>query len=168
MASGQVVGLIYQVVPPATTYATPSRRAGGSSPAENFPVWLFDPGTAEHLDFYGQMTGAYASGGITVHIKWSADATTNACVWQAAFRRVADDAEDVDVSHTYDYNSTTATTANVAGEVKYSTITFTNGADMDSVVAGDMFVLRIKRDAASGSDTLTVDSQLHYIVIQET
>ena len=169
MASGQVVGLIYQVIPPAATYATPSRRAGGSTPAENFPVWLFDPGTAEHLDFYGQMTGAYSGGGITVQIKWSADATSGNCEWQAAFRRVADDAEDVDVSHTYDFNSLIVTPASVAGEVKYSAITFTNGADMDSVVAGDMFVLRIKRDAADvTNDTMTGDAQLHYIVIQET
>lgn len=169
MASNQTVGFYYQVVPPATAYATPSRRAGGSTPNENVPVWLFDAGTAENLDFYGQMSNSYGGGGITVQIKWSSvDQTSGNCVWKAAFRRVADDAEDLDVSQTYDFNSTTATTANVAGEVKYSTITFTNGADMDSVVAGDMFILRIQRDAANASDTLTNDAQLHYVMIQET
>lgn len=169
MASGQVVGLIYQIVPPASGYATPSRRAGGSSPAENIPVWLFDASTAESLDFYGQMTGAYSNGGITIQIKWSSvDQTTGNVKWNAAFRRVADDAEDLDVSQAYDFNTVTATTTNVAGEVDYTTITFTNGADMDSVVAGDMFIVRLQRDANNAADTMTNDAQLHYIVIQET
>lgn len=51
MASGQVVGLVYQIAPPATGYATPSRRAGGSNPVENIPVWLFDAATTESLEF---------------------------------------------------------------------------------------------------------------------
>lgn len=169
MASGQVVGLIYQIVPPASGYATPSRRAGGSNPAENIPVWLFDASTVESLDFYAQMTGAYSNGGITIQIKWSSvDQTTGNVKWNAAFRRVADDAEDLDVSQTYDFNTVTATTTNVAGEVDYTTITFTNGADMDSVVAGDMFIVRLQRDANNAADTMTNDAQLHYIVIQET
>jgi hypothetical protein len=169
MASGQVVGLIYQIVPPASGYATPSRRAGGSSPVENIPVWLFDASTTESLDFYGQMTGAYSNGGITIQIKWSSvDQTTGNVKWNAAFRRVADDAEDLDVSQTYDFNTVTATTTNVPGEVDYTTITFTNGADMDSVVAGDMFIVRLQRDANNAADTMTNDAQLHYIVIQET
>lgn len=170
MASGQVVAFVYQTTPPATLYATPGRRAGASSPAENVPVWSFD-GTVqtEYLDFYGQMTSSYSSGGITVQIKWSAlTATTGSARWEAAFRRVADDAEDLDVAQTYDYNGVTSTTANVAGEVKYATITFTNGADMDSVVAGDMFVLRVRRVHSDAGDTIAEDCQLHYIVIQET
>lgn len=170
MASGQVVALIYQVTPPATLYATPSRRAGGSTPSENVPVWLFDGTTQiEYLDFYGQMTGAYAGGGITVQIKWSAIAATSGSVrWEGAFRRVADDAEDLDTSQTYDYNGVTATTATVAGEVDYTTITFTNGADMDSVTAGDMFIFRLRRVYNDAGDNIGDDVQLHYIVIQET
>jgi hypothetical protein len=169
MASGQVVALIYQVTPPATNYATPSRRAGGSSPSENVPVWLFDAGTTESLDFYCQMTSAYAGGGITVQIKWSSvDQTSNAVKWNAAFRRLNDDAVDIDTSKTYDFNTVTATTATVAGEVDYTSITFTNGADMDSVAAGDMFILRVQRDGGNAADNMTNDAQLHYIVIQET
>lgn len=170
MASGQVVGFIYQTVPPATVYATPGRRAGGSSPNENIPVWFFD-GTVqtEYLDFYGQMTSSYGGGGITLQIKWSATSVTSGSArWEAAFRRVADDAEDLDVSQSYDYNSVTSTTTNVAGEVKYATITFTDGADMDNVVANDMFILRVRRVFDDVADTIAEDCQLHYVVIQET
>lgn len=115
------------------------------------------------------MTTAYTNGGITIQIKWSSvDQTTGNVKWNAAFRRVADDAEDLDVAQTYDFNTVTATTTNVAGEVDYTTITFTNGADMDSVVAGDMFIVRLQREGANAADTMTNDAQLHYIVIQET
>lgn len=169
MASGQVVGLIYQNTPPGANYATLDTRPGASTPAENVPVYDFDAATAEYMDFYGQMLSNYAGGGITIQIKWSATtAISGNCIWGAAFRRVADDAEDVDVAQTYDYNYLTTTPANVSGEVKYSTITFTNGVDMDSVTAGDMFILRIVRDAANASDTMTGDAELHYVVVTET
>lgn len=169
MATGDIVGVIYSVVPPATTYATPDARAGGSTPAESFPVWDFDDSTAEHLDLYGVLANNYSGGGLTVRIYWSAtSATSNACVWNAAFRRINDDAEDVDTSHSYDYNAVTATTASASGEVDYAEITFTSGADMDSLAAGEQFVLRIRRDATNGSDNMTGDAELHAVVIRET
>jgi hypothetical protein len=169
MASNDIVGIVYAVVPPATTYATPDARAGGSTPAESFPVWDFDDTTAEHLDFHCVLSPTYAGGGLTVRIYWSAtSATTNSCVWNAAIRRINDDGEDIDTSQTYDFNAVTATTANVSGEVKYSEITFTSGADMDSLAAGEQFVLRVKRDASNGSDNMTGDAELHSVTIRET
>ena len=169
MASGQSVAIIYQITPPGANYATLDTRAGGSTPAENVPVYDFDASTAEYLDYYCQMMSNYSGGGITLQIKWSAtSATSGDCIWRAAFRRIADNAEDVDTSKSYDYNSITVAPANVSGEVKYDTITFTSGADMDSVTAGDMFILRIGRDAANGNDDMAGDAELHYIVVTET
>ena len=168
MASGQSVAIIYQVTPTSANYATMDTRLGGSTPGENVPVWDFDGATAEYLDFYGQMLSNYSGGGITLQLKFSLTTTTGAVVWRAAFRRVADDAEDIDVSQTYDFNTVTASAANVAGEVKYTSITFTDGADMDSVVAGDMFILRVGRDPVNAGDTITSDAELHYIVVTET
>ena len=169
MASGDTVGIILAVVPPATTYATPDARAGGSTPAESFPVWDFDDTTAEHLDLHGILATGYGGGGLTVRIRWMAtSATTGNVQWQAAFRRINDDAEDVDTSQTYDYNSTTVTTATASGEVDYATITFTSGADMDSLAAGESFVLRIKRNAADAADTMTGDAELLGVLVEET
>jgi len=169
MASNDIVGIVYAVVPPATAYATPDARAGGSTPAESFPVWDFDDTTQEHLDFHCVLSPTYGGGGLTIRIYWSAtSATTNNCVWNAAIRRINDDAEDIDTSQTYDYNAVTATTANVSGEVAYDEITFTSGADMDSLAAGEQFVLRIRRDASNASDNMTGDAELHAITIRET
>lgn len=169
MASNDIVGIIYAVVPPATAYATPDARPGGSTPAESFPVWDFDDTTQEHLDFHCVLSPTYGGGGLTIRIYWSAtSATTNNCVWNAAIRRINDDAEDIDTSQTYDYNAVTATTANVSGEVAYDEITFTSGADMDSLAAGEQFVLRIRRDASNASDNMTGDAELHAVTIRET
>jgi hypothetical protein len=111
----------------------------------------------------------YGGGGLTVRIRWSAtSATSNAVRWEAAFRRIDDDAEDVDTSHTYDYNGVTATTASASGEVDYTTITFTAGADMDSLAAGESFVLRLRRKADDAADTMTGDAELHAVMVTET
>jgi hypothetical protein len=171
MASGNTL-LVFTArdgVPTATAGAVHGISAGGSTPAEGYPVLAFDSATDESVDFMGVLPRHYGGGGLTLTLYWeSAAATSGAAVWNAAFRRIADDAEDIDTSHTYDYNAVTATTADVAGEVDYAAITFTNGADMDSLAVGELFVLRINRDADNGSDDLVGDALLIAVEIKET
>ena len=169
MASGDVVGIILDVMPPAATFATADIRAGGSSPVEDFTVWDFDDTTAEYMDFKVQLQG-YDGNGLTITVIWSAtSATTNAVVWGAAVRRLADDVEDIDTSQTYDYNDSAAATApSASGENSYDNITFTSGADMDSWVDGEMAIVRIRRNPADGGDTMVGDAELWGIVIKET
>ena len=171
MATGNIVGIIGDIVQPAATYATFDVRAGGSTPAENVPVYDFDDTTIEYLDLYCRLEG-YGGGGLTITFDWSAtSATSNNVVWGAAIRRIQDDAEDVDTSQTYDYNDGTAdTAASASGERSRQTITFTDGADMDSLADGESFILRIRRNASSGSDTMTGDAELWAwtLVIKET
>ena len=157
---------------PAATYATFNSMTGTSTPAEAVPVLDFDDTTQEYADFYCVMPAAYAgTTGITCTIMWSAaEAATDVVEWQIALRRVADDGEDLDTTaHTYAYNAVVATAASAVGEVAYDNITFTDGADMDSVVAGDYFILRITRDPTPSSGTdVTGDASLHAIHIKET
>ncbi len=171
MASGQSLfsASAADLTPTGTLAAARGVIVGGSTPAENLPVAWFDSATDEYMDFVGVMPTNYAGGGVTLIIQWTSTATTGNTVWRAAFRRVADDAEDVDTSHTYDYNSVTATTASVAGEWDYATITFTDGADMDSVAAGEGFVLRLTRNASDGTnDTMTGDAGIVLAHAKET
>lgn len=170
MASGQVVGIINNIMPPATSGAQPTVRAGGSTPAENVPLWAFDASSIEYLDYYCTLKN-YASGGLTVELKWAAaSATTGSVVWGAAVRRAADDAEDLDTSHTYDFNNASAAAApSASGELSYDNVTFTDGADMDSLANNEAFVLRVRRDPTNGSDDMAGDAQLWpSIVIRET
>lgn len=169
MASGQVVGQILDIMPPAANFAAPARRAGGSTPAERVLIWQFDAGTIEYLDYKIWLRN-YAGGGLTVTLVWSAaSATTGNVIWGAAFRRLEDDNEDIDTSQTYDYNDTSGVAApSASGEVSYDSITFTSGADMDSLADGEIAILRIRRNASSGSDTMTGDAELWGVQIRET
>jgi hypothetical protein len=156
--------------PPATLYATLDWVVGTSTPAENIPVLDFDDTTVEYADFYCVMPSHYsAATGVTLTFVWSAAANSNNGVWAAAFRLVGDDVEDLDTTaHTYDYNTTAdLTPPSAVGEVAYDTLTFTAGADMDSVVAGSYFVLRVRRPAPSGTK-ITGDCSLHAIIITDT
>lgn len=171
MASGNTL-LIFSArdgVPSATAGAAHAILAGGASPSEGLPYLSFDSGTDENADFYGILPSHYAGGGLTVVLHWASAATSGAVVWNAALRRIQDDAEDFDTTaHSYDFNAVTATTASAAGELDYATITFTDGADMDSLAVGESFILRIRRDADNGSDNMTGDAFLVGIEIRET
>lgn len=170
MATGQVVAAVLRAIPPATSYATPDVRAGGSSPAESIPVWDFDDTTAEFMDFLCFLSASYAGGGLTIVLPWSAtSATSGAVVWSAAIRAFPDDTEDADASQTYDFNNASAdTTASASGEVSYATVAFTDGADMDSLAAGQMFILRVKRLPTDAGDTMTGDAELWAPIVKET
>lgn len=158
MASGDPVGLIGWIGQPAANYATMDGRAGGSTPAEAQTVYDFDDTTTEYLDFYGRLVG-YDGGGLTLsfHVQ-TTSAVTGDAQFGAAFRR-RDSADDIDASHTYDYNDCTATT--VPGTCGYPlalSITFSNGSDMDSLADGEPFVLRIRRTV--GGDSVSGDVEL--------
>ena len=170
MASGDVVSAGLMPIPPAATRAAMSNRAGGSTPAEHVPIPAFDDSTDEYYDFVGALEG-YGGGGIDVEFPWmSEDQTSGNVVWGVAIRRMNEDAEDLDASHTYAFNTTTDACATASGEWEYSTISFTDGADMDSLADGERFILRIFRDANNASDTMTNDAQLVWpsLVIRES
>lgn len=170
MASGNTLLVLSPLdnVPPATLFATLDTMIGTSTPAESIPVLDFDDTTVEYADFYCVMPRHYGGGGVTVTIFHSAAAATGVAGWNVAFRRVADDAEDLDTTaQTYDYNEVSATVASAIGEIAYDTIGFTDGADMDSVTAGDYFIMRVKRNTSIASDA-TGDCSIHAIEIKET
>lgn len=155
MASGQIVVFPLRILPPATSFAVPNIINGASSPAERYNVWQFADAAAAYIDYLCALKG-YAGGGLTLRLGWSSLATANNAVWQAAIRRIADDADDMDTgAHTFDFNTSGAVTApSASGEVVYDNITFTDGADMDSWADNEMAIVRLLRDPAHGSDNL--------------
>lgn len=169
MASGQNCVEFSRAIPPGTLFAQEDVRAGGSSPSESLTLWDFDAGTIEYMDFECRLTENYAGGGLTFTLDWMAtSATSGNVVWGIAIRRFQDDAEDIDASHTYDYNEVTDTCASASGEVSRPTVTFTNGADMDSWAAGEKAIVRVRRNATSGSDTMAGDAELWSVSGKET
>ena len=124
----------------------------------------------ESAIFAGVLPRAYDGGGLTITIGWAAtSATTGDVIWNAEIAEVDDDVDDVDTDLFAAANASAAVAApSVSGEISYDTITFTDGADMDSLSAGKMFLLRITRDADNASDTMSGDAELFSIEIVET
>lgn len=169
MSTGNVCAQVIKIMQPAATFPQPIIIAGGSTPAERVLAYAFDPAAIEYLDFLCYMNG-YAGGGITLTFIWSSGATTGNVIWSAAFRRLQDDLEDIDTAQTYDYNNAAAdATASASREQAYTTLTFTDGADMDSVPNNEFFILRVRRVATDANDTLNSnDAELWGVVIKET
>ncbi len=155
---------------PASTAAQQDIISGTSTPAEAIPVMAFDTSTVEYADFRGKMPQHYAGGGITVVVCSSAGTATGGVVFEIAFRSFEDDTVDLDTTaKTYDYNTLVISTlASAIGEVTYDNLTFTDGADMDSVGAGDEFLMRVRRATGNASDTASTDAYIHGIEIRET
>ncbi len=172
MASGDVVGIIYDIRPPNDDPATPDIRQGGTTTTpgeENVQVWDFDAGaTEEGLDFYGVLKG-YGGGGLTVELKWTASSGTSSNTrWTGAFRRMNDGSENITSSHTYSYQGVSSAAPGTAGIIKYANITFTDGSQMDSLANNEGFIFRVVRDTSHADDGMTGDAELWNIVIRET
>lgn len=169
MASGDTLAYLSPLnnEPPSSAYATLDVRAGAA--AAQHHVLDFDDGTDESAEFGFFMPRHYAGGGITVTIGWAAtSATSGNCIWDVAFKSVSDDADDLDTKAFAAANSVTDATASASGEAAYATVTFTDGADMDSIAAGEYGRMRITRDADNASDTMTGDAELVFVEIKET
>lgn len=161
MSSGNPVVQVIDVQIPAANAAALTVRTGSSTPAERVTVYAFDAATIEYIDFKCLLLTNYAGGGLTLVLPWSAaSATTGVTRWEAAVRRVQDDGEDIDTAHTYDYNAVDDTAASASGELSYATVTFSNGADMDSWAVGEVAIVRVRRNASHANDTMTGDAQL--------
>lgn len=165
MASGDTLLIFhpYNNEPPSSNYATLDYR-------NLHPVLDFDPDTDEDAVFSAVMPQHYDGGGVTVYLHWSATGVTSGnVIWNSAFERIGDQVLDIDADSFATAQASAATAAPTTdGYVDIASITHTNGAQMDSVAVGELFRLKVTRDANNGSDTMTVDAELHAVEIRET
>lgn len=126
----------------------------------------FDGGTNEDAVFRGVMPQRYTQSGVEVRVRVSmSSATTGDVDIDVAFELQTGQsvASDGFAAVQSTDNTTVPGTANTEFEV---TVTFTDGAQMDSVDVGDLFRVKVTRDAAS--DTAAGDMQLHAVEIRES
>lgn len=173
MASGDTMAVFnaLQGMAPEDNWATLSWLLGTSAdePDQLRPVLAFDATADEHIDFIGVLSNRYAGGGLTVELVWTSAATTGNCIWGAQFLRWQDGTDNFLSSPSASAQTVTAATSGSARTVDYDSITFTDGAQMDSLAAGEAFSLRIYRDADNASDTINSnDCELIAVHIQET
>lgn len=163
MASGDTLCIFTPLhnEPPSSNWATLDTR-------NQHTVLDFDAVTNESAIFKSIMPRHYANGGVTVYIHYSmTSAVANTVDWDVAFERVSDQQQDIDADGFAAVQSADNTTVpGTTGLVDIVSVAFTNGAQMDSVVAGEGFRLKIIRDAAN--DDATGDAELWAVEVKET
>ena len=170
MASGNLLAVLKarDVIPPTASYATMDSRVGTNVLVD---VLDFDDTADESAIFLGHMPDSYAGGGLTVKIEYMmTSATTGTVSLDVSFMSITDDADDIDTKDFAAANNGNFTVPTASGEVGYETITFSDGADSDSVAAGEDFFLKLTRDANSttSTDDATGDLEALKITIFET
>ena len=163
MASGDTL-LIFTPLhnePPSSNPATLDLR-------NLHPCLDFDAATNESAVFSSIMPRNYDGGGVTVYLHYAmSSAVADTVDWDVAFERIGDQQQDIDSDDFAAVNSVDTTTVpGTSGLVDIANVTFTDGADMDSVAVGESFRLKVTRDASS--DDATGDAELVKIEIKET
>ncbi|HEY8926406.1 MAG TPA: hypothetical protein VIU64_18620 [Polyangia bacterium] len=160
---------------------TPTLQAGAFVPSSTNPctslvnnnqyvLQYIDTTTDQSAEAAFDLQRNYAGGGVTIRIAWSAaTATTGAVVWSAAIeRQAAGGTAYTTDSFATAVNSSAATTNASAGVETYTTIGLTNGAQMDSLAAGEHARIRIIRVQSAAGDNMSGLANLHSVEIIET
>ena len=166
MASGDTLAVFtpYQNEPPATIYATIDTRNA-------HPCLDFDGSADEEAVFTGILPRHYAGGGVTVYLHVGfTSATSGNAFWQVSIERMDDGTLDLDADSFAAVQGAAGNPNGTSGIMTLVTITFTAGAQMDSLAVGEMFRLKVRRDAdgTGGTDDVTTDAELFGIEVKET
>lgn len=164
MASGDTLLIFhpYNNEPPSSAYATLDYR-------NLHPVLDFDPATDESAVFSAVMPQHYEAGGVAVYLHFSAaTASAGSIVWNSAFERIGEGIQDVDSDGFATAQSVDSDTSVTSGEVTVASLTHTDGTQMDEVAVGELFRIKITRDANNGTDIMDGDAELHAVEIRES
>ena len=163
MASGDTL-LIFTPLnnePKASAYATLDLR-------NNHPVLDFNDGAYGDAGFTGILPRAYSGGGLTVAVFFAMSIATSGDVfWKAQIERIGE-VLDIDANGYAGFQVIKATASETCGIPVKAEITFTDGAQMDSLVAGEPFKISIRRDGTDVNDTASGDAELLAVEIKET
>lgn len=130
------------------------------------------PGGATDTEavFRGIMPSYYANGGLTIIAKVRATSDTSGnVVIQMALERCT--GQDIDSDGFAAFNSSGAVAISGTSGISVDvTVTFTDGADMDSVDVGDEYRLKVRRDTddTSATDSVTNEIEISAIEVKET
>ena len=160
MASGNTLAVFmpYQNEPPATAYATLDLRNGQ-------PVLDCDGAADEEIVLSGIAPSHYAGGGFTVLLHWLfTTATTGTANAEVSVERGSTDVDADSFAAMTDGSVVPNATSGI------ETVQTVVLANMDSIVAGDHFRLKVRRDAdgTNGTDDITTDMELRSIEVRET
>ena len=148
------------------SFIRPSSNGAAYSSRNAHPVLAYDDTTNESAIASCLMPQHYAGGGVTVYLHYSMASTSGTVDWDVAFERIGDQQLDIDADNFASAQSVDDTTVpGTSGFVDVVSVAFTDGAQMDSVAAGEAFRIKVTRDAAADE---TGDAELHRVEIRET
>lgn len=148
--------------PPSSNYAQFGVRNG-------HPYLAFDTTTGWSAIFSGILPRRYVgTTGLTLVLHtMMASATSGTIGWLISIERMDDSSLDLDAdSFASTQTIAAATVPGTSGQTLIQTGTFTSGAQMDSLVAGEQYRLKITRDVAN--DNAAGDAQLVMVELRET
>ena len=174
MASGDTLLILTPkaAVAPATAYATLDVVAATTAtPDINRLVLDFNETEDEYADWLVMMPRHYGSGGsptgITLTFVWTCEPIINDVSWAAQIRSEGSTDAHITKNFSTAVVATAATAPGTARNIAYTTLALTDGAQMDSVAAGEMMTVRVYRDI-SVATTIIGDVELHLIEVRET
>lgn len=149
---------------------SPTTNGATFDSRNSHPVLDFDDTTDESTVFTGILPKHYAGGGVKVEIHYAMTTATSGKIrWDVAFERVSDSQQDIDSD-----GFASAQTVNVSavpgtsGYVAIAEVSFTDGAAMDSVSAGEGFRLKVVRKPSdTTNDTASGDAELWAVEVRE-
>jgi hypothetical protein len=145
---------------PSSNFATLDTRNG-------HPVLDFDTTTQEAAIFTGVLPADYGGAGITVSVFCAlTSAITGTVGWLASIERIDASSLDIDADSFASAQTITATTVpGTSGQILKLSVNISNGANMDSLAAGELFRLKIERDVTN--DTAAGDAELLRVTMKE-
>jgi len=147
------------MTPAGTNGATPGTRNGSNA---SFDYLAFDAATDESAFFFLRLPDDWDRGALKVKLNWTSSATTGNVVWNVLVSPQAND-ETFDPSLSITTGAVTDGMGNAAYDIMISPVgtLSSHGAALE-----DVLVFQVKRDADSGSDTLSVDALLLSLDVQ--
>lgn len=162
MASGDT---LFRFIPqgaffPASNPARPDQR-------NTHPVLDFDASTEQSCYWNDELPRNYAGGGVTVTVHFAATtATSGNVIFGGSIEATGTDLDSD--SFAAEQSSSATACSGTSGIETTATITFTNGAQMDSLAVGNRFRFKLARKAADGSDTMTGDAEVTLVEGRES
>lgn len=161
-----------------TLTSTPTANYATLDRANNDWVLDFDASVNEVALFKLVMPRNYDGGGLTVTFGVTSTTTTGDMSFAAFLKSITDNVDNLNNVGTdpsglkmfaAPQKNQAVDAASGAGRTRYFTITFTDGAQMDNIAAGELFYLLVMRDAQdSTNDDMAADAELVFIEIKET
>lgn len=160
MASGDLIAEFWARDCEPDTTATPDTRNGQD-------VLDFDSGGAEYATFRGILHDGYSGGGITVDIvRQLSSATSGNDEWETSFERIGTVLDTDTDSFASPVNSGDEAVPATSGIPGIVTNAHTDGAQIDSLAAGEEFRIKVQATVPSTS-TASGDRELRCVRLTE-